>query len=255
MTVHDFNTIAPEGARLEIKDFSTRSKVGESSLKGKFERAKENFSFTVASDLKFATDEWKTLLDIYYEQFIRHLPDFNKALSAPDTKNMDFLKDKKVFRDLMPDFPSFGKMHFSVDVKGQTTFPFVPGEATYQFKSDLYDLGVKGSFALTDNSIKITVRNVQALMADLQNYVSRISTPLSQDFANEIKTVNTYLPIVQKVLGKVLEPEGASEQYVDIQISPQGVKVGNHDFMQIMALFAGAGSEQAQAPHAPQTMP
>jgi hypothetical protein len=117
---------------------------------------------------------------------------------------------------------------------------FTEGKGSFDLKSDLYDLGAVGTLNQEGGSVKLKTRNASTLMADLETYVTRVSQPFSQSYPLEVQNIKGFLKGGHTVLDKILEPSGAAQQSLHIQVNKEGLKIGNYDVVQILGMFGEA---------------
>ncbi len=230
----DLKKLVPEGIRLDIKNYSTENKVYQSSMKGSIGRSKDFFPIKLSGDFK-ATDQWPSYWNDYFKSMVGNL-----AGAELPPEFMSSLKNKDIPKNTLPQLQSFGKMQFSMDLDIPVTLSFTEGKGSLEFTSDLYDVKAVGALNNDGGSIKLSARNATILMSDLENYATRASQPFSQIGFQEIQNIMGYIKGSRAVLGKILEPSGASQQSVDIQLTKEGIKVGSYDLVQVLAIFGEA---------------
>lgn len=224
----------PEGIRLEIKDYSTENKVYQTSMKVSLGKSNGYFPIKLSGDFK-VTDQWATYWQDYFKVMVKSLADAELPEGIASA-----LKGEGASKTCMPELQSFGKMSFSGDFEIPATLSTPEDKGTLEFKSDLYDLSAVGVLNGEGGSVKLKTRNASSLMADVENYVARVSGVFSQSYPAEVQNVKGLIKGGQNVLDKILEPSGAAQQSIHIQVGKEGVKVGNYDLMQVMALFGAA---------------
>ncbi|MBM3467843.1 MAG: hypothetical protein FJX71_00230 [Alphaproteobacteria bacterium] len=232
----------PEGTRFEIEDFTSNNKVYLSSMSGSVERLKNNLPIKITVDYK-VTDEWEKYWELYHKKIVNDLSHLNLSEGI-----MSVIKDEKVFKTIIPQLQTLGQTQFTLAFDIPVPIAKASsGTVTVQFKSAPYDLGVDGKFSQEGGSAKVKARNADELLGDLEGYFTRASAPFAKSYENEIKTFATYLHSVHKVINKVLEPQGAKEQSVDIHMDEKGFKVGKYDILELAALLMGPEASGGQA--------
>lgn len=229
--IQDFEALFPEGTQLVINDFSTENKVYQNSMKGSLERLKDQFPIKISGDFK-VTDQWENYWQEYHKKIISEMTDAELPAEL-----LSILKNEKVSKNIMPQLQTFGKMHFSIDLEIPIPLSLAAGKASVNFKSDLYDVSVKGALKQEGGSLKVNARNANDMMKDLEQYVARASAGFTQKYSSEIMSIHSYLQGGRVVLNKILEPQEAKEQHFDIQVNASGIKVGTYDLAELLALF------------------
>lgn len=227
-SVEDFGKLFPEGMQFLVKDYSDENKIYQVSMKGKAEKLKDKLPVEFSIDFK-VTDQWEAYWKESHNSFLTDLAMLNDGL-------MSILKREDVWKSMMPHLQSFGKMSFNLNFEIPQPFSFTEGKAVFEFNSDLYALGIKGELGQQEGtSIKINTRNATAIMADVDQYVSRASAAFAQMYSNEILTIKNSIQLGHGLVNKVLEPTGASEQAVTILVNKEGVKVGKYNIGELLA--------------------
>lgn len=235
-----FEKLIPEGIRLEVKDYSTENKVYQTSMKINVGKSKGYFPIQLSGDFK-VTDQWTAYWQDYFKNIINYINNL-AANNRPDEKLPAELTSilKSISQTCMPHLQSFGKMSFSLDFEIPATLSAPEGKGSFELKSDLYDVGGVGVLNAEGGSVKLKTRNASSLMGDLENYITRISQSFSQSYPLEVQNVKGFVKGGRTVLDKILDPSGAVQQSLHIQVNKEGVKIGNYDMMQILAMFGEA---------------
>jgi|GEM_PF-3549312 len=229
-----FEKLIPEGIRLDIKNYSTENKIYQTSLKGSFEKSNGYFPVKLSMDFK-VTDQWPEYWNSYFQSMLSNLADIELPQEL-----LSILKDTDVPTKCMPQLQAFGKMLFAVDLNIPTTLSLTEGKGSLEFKSDLYEFAATGTLDNEGGSIELKTRNAVSLMADLENYVTRVAQPFSQIYPLETQSIKNFVKGGQAVLDKILEPSAAAQQSVHIKLTKEGIKIGNYDLAQILVLFGEA---------------
>ena len=156
------------------------------------------------------------------------------------TDLLSILKGRDFSTKCMPQLQDFGKILFSVDLNIPTTLSLIEGKGALEFKSDLYELAATGALNSQEGSIKVKTHNASSLMGDLENYIERVAQPFSQTHPLEVQGIKSFVKGSQAVVDKILEPSGAAQQSVHINLNKEGIKIGNYDLTQILVLFGEA---------------
>jgi len=220
----------PEGIRLEIKDYSTENKVYQTSMKISLGKSNGYFPIKLSGDFK-ATDQWATYWQDYFKTMVKGLAGVLPEGIAST------LKGEGIAKACVPELQSFGKMSFSGDFKIPATLSTTEGEGTLDLRSGLYGFSVVGVLNGKGVDVKLTTRNALSFIADLENYVARVSGAFSQSYPVEVQFVKDVVKAIRNVLEKLLEPSGASQQSLHIQAGKEGVKFGSYDLMQVLGMF------------------
>lgn len=229
-----FEKLIPEGIRLDIKNYSTENRVYQTSMKGSFGKSNGYFPIKLSLDFK-VTDQWPEYWGNYFQSMLSNLVDVELPAEL-----LSILKDRDVPTKCMPQLQSFGKILFSVDLNIPTTLSLTEGNGSLEFKSDLYELAATGTLDKEGGSIKLKTHNATSLMADLENYVTRVAQPFSQIYPLEAQSIKSFIKGGQAILDKILEPSAAAQQSVHIKLTKEGIKIGNYDLAQILVLFGEA---------------
>lgn len=226
--------LLPVGTRFDLQNYSVENNVYQSTMKASVENVKGNIPIKLSGDFK-VTDQWTSYWKTYYKNVMHALAD----AKLPDDF-MAVLKRDDISTICLPQLQTFGKMVFSMDFEVPSTLAFTEGKGSLEFKSDLYDFAAVGSLNNEGGTVKVTTRNAGPMMMDLENYFTRVSQPFSQLGASEIQNIHGFVKGGRMVLDKILEPAGAVQQSVAIKVNKEGIKIGNYDIGQIVAIFGKA---------------
>lgn len=244
-----FEKLIPEGTKLEIKDYSLENKIYQTSFKMSAGKLNSRFPVKLSWDFK-VTDQWPTYWQDYFKIMLKNIDSIIANLQVDEKLSVDLislLKTKDISTTLMPQLQSFGKILFSLDFDIPETL--TEGKGSLAFKSDLYELNASGVLNNEGSSLELKTQNASSLMTDLDNYVTRVSQPFSQVYP-QVQSVKGFVKGGRIVLDKILEPSGAVQQSIKVQVNKEGVKIGNYDMMQVLGMFGEAmstvGSQASQ---------
>lgn len=237
-----FEKLIPEGTKLEIKDYSLENKIYQTSFKMSAGKLNSRFPVKLSWDFK-VTDQWPTYWQDYFKIMLKNIDSIIANLQVDEKLSVDLislLKTKDISTTLMPQLQSFGKILFSLDFDIPQTL--TEGKGSFTFKSDLYELNASGVLNNEGSSLELKTQNASPLMADLDNYVTRVSQPFSQIYPLQAQSFKGLVKGSRIVLDKILEPSGAVQQSIKVQVNKEGIKIGNYDMMQVLAMFGQAMS-------------
>ena len=235
-----FEKLIPEGMLFDVKDYSVENKIYQSSLKMSGGRLNGRFPIKLSGDFK-VTDQWPIYWQDYFKIMLKNINSIIANAQADEKLSdelMSLLKNKDIAAACMPQLQSFGKMLFSLDF--DIPAALTEGKGSLAFKSDLYELNASGKLGNEGSSLELKTQNASSLTADFENYVTRVSQPLSQIYPSEIQNFKGLVKGGKIVLDKILEPSGAVQQSVQVQVNKEGIKIGNYDLMQILGMFGEA---------------
>lgn len=236
-----FEKLIPEGTKLEIKDYSLENKIYQTSFKMSAGKLNSRFPVKLSWDFK-ATDQWPTYWQDYFKIMLKNINSIMvnaKAEEKLPDELMSLLKSRDIPITCMPQLQSFGKILFSLDFDIPETL--TEGKGSLAFKSDLYELNASGVLNNEGSSLELKTQNASSLMTDLDNYVTRVSQPFSQIYP-QVQSVKGFVKGGRIVLDKILEPSGAVQQSIKVQVNKEGVKIGSYDMMQVLGMFGEAMS-------------
>jgi hypothetical protein len=235
-----FEKLIPEGMLFDVKDYSIENKIYQSSLKMSGGRLNGRFPIKLSGDFK-VTDQWPSYWQDHFKIMLKNINSIIANAQADEKLSdelMSLLKNKDIAAACMPQLQSFGKMLFSLDFDIPATL--TEGKGSVAFKSDLYELNASGVLKEEGGSLTLKTQNASSMMVDFENYVTRVSQPLSQIYPLEIQNFKGFVRGGRRVLDKILEPSGAVQQSVNVQLNKEGIKIGNYDLMQILGMFGEA---------------
>ncbi|MGV8947817.1 MAG: hypothetical protein ACOH2E_00385 [Candidatus Paracaedibacter sp.] len=235
-----FEKLIPEGMLFDVKDYSIENKIYQSSLKMSGGRLNGRFPIKLSGDFK-VTDQWPSYWQDYFKIMLKNINSIIASAQA-DEKLSDeltsLLNNKDIAVACMPQLQSFGKMLFSLDFDIPATL--TEGKGSVAFKSDLYELNASGVLKEEGGSLTLKTQNASSMMVDFENYVTRVSQHITQIYPLEVQNFKGFVRGGRRVLDKILEPSGAVQQSVNVQLNKEGIKIGNYDLMQILGMFGEA---------------
>ena len=241
----DIEKIFPEGLSVQIKEYSTNNKVWDTSIKSNLERNNNLFTMGISLDFK-AKEGWDAYWPAYFEEML------TTAGFKGIFENIKSAENRDLIEKLRPRLQDFGPTHLAFTLKTPVPLSLTAGNASFNFKSDLYKVALKGKLAPEGSFARLKTLNALQMTQDFENYATRFEN-LEDSLTHVLAILKIYLQAGNKILGKVLEPSGSAKQQVDIRFNPaQGIEVGKYKGQELLAMFIESVTPQDKALNPPQ---